>query len=158
MNEAEFNEMIEAEQEGQSELQEMFENKTDVQLLSELSEELYAAKQNEKDVREAYDAAKKERIFLEERLLQVMENSGMESFRNQHATFSVLNGLRASCRKEDNPQFFSWLETIGIDPISIVSINSRTLASMVKDWKEQGIEIPEYIWSEPTKKIGMRRK
>lgn len=160
MNEAEFNEMNRMEEEAMAptDEQKMFEVHNDAQSLKEISEAFWQAKMDEKDRKAAYDDAKSNRLALEESLLQLMDNSGMESFKTGSATFSILNGIRASCGKENNPQFFEFLTGIDIDPMTIVSVNARSLASMVKEWREEGIEIPDYIWTEQTKKIGMRKR
>jgi len=164
MNKAEHEEMITMEEEanGPTDMQRMFELPDDVNPssadLKEVSEAFWVAKMDEKAAKKFYDEVKANRANLEETLLILMDNSGMESFRTGNATFSILNGVKASCRKEDNPQFFEFLESVGIDPITIVAVNSRSLASMVKEWREAGVEIPEYIWTEPTKKIGMRKR
>ena len=160
MNEQEFNELSQMEEEAQgpSDLQRMFELDIDSDNLKEVSSAFWQAKLDEKEAKQMYEEVKLHRSELEETLLNLMENSGMESFRTGNATFSILNGIKASCGKEHNPKLFAFLDSIGIDHVSIVSVNSRSLASMIKEWRENGIEIPEYIWTEPTKKIGMRKK
>ncbi len=114
--------------------------------------------QAEKQLRKDYEQAKERREALEESLFVTLENSGLQSVKNDNGTFFRRIDTYCSIKKGEQARAYEWLKSHKLDDIIQPTVNSRTLTATLKEWQDQGNEIPEDFINVTTKnRVGIRR-
>ena len=109
------------------------------------------ADQNLKDLKADYAEAENEVfIMMELESIQSINISNKTMYRNVQVWMNIIKD-----KKEDT---YEWLKTNGFDDLFYETVNSRTLTSVLREFLQEGGEIPENMINiKTTNKIGIRK-
>ena len=112
----------------------------------------------EKLCKDEWQQTKNDREALEETIALSMDNAGMRSASSDTHTFYRRTDTYMSIRKEDKEAAHQWLITHGEGGIIQETVNSRTLTSTMKEYAENGGDIPDFIRVSVKNRVGLKKR
>ena len=110
-----------------------------------------------KRLEEDIDKIKQDEADIEATLFGVLESEGFQSVKTAIGTFYRYSKLHASVNKDHEAKFFEWLETVDAASLAKKTVHHKALSSFIKERKENGLFVPDYVNVHMPKKIGIRK-
>ncbi|HEC64326.1 MAG TPA: hypothetical protein ENI23_03435 [bacterium] len=113
-----------------------------------------------KAIEKNLDDVKKLRTGAEELLVQTFESNGIHSLSREDRNFYLKFTLHANFKEDTKEKGHDWIRGLGHEDMITESINVRTLASFIKELKEEDekLELPDCLNTFTKKSIGHRKK
>lgn len=94
----------------------------------------------------------------EVKLAALMQARGLDLFRIKGlGTFSTQIKNHPSVSQDNQEAFNQWLDSNGLGLLAKRAVHPSTLQGWVKEWLEEGHELPPYVGNFPTIKIHIHR-
>lgn len=118
-----------------------------------LKDVLAEAEEEVKRLRNEYDELRKDK------LPSLLHEAGISSFKLPTGESCYLTSdLYVSVRKEDQPKLYAWLRERGMDSVVSETVHYQTLRAVMRELKEQGERLPDFVGYHPFEKVNVRTK